>query len=184
MRDPGETALSFDRACAAAGVPYALLGGMAMLAWGQPRLTSDIDAMVVFELTQVEGFVDALARQGLRVGRLDFRDAFEDRSHVTAFDDRTGFHVDVKLAFTAEEKVQVGDAVRIPYHEGALSVIRPEDTVAYKLKFGSPQDIADARSVLVRQEGRLDHGRLRALTLRLGVAAELDRLEREIQRHK
>lgn len=184
MRDPGETALAFDAACAEAGVPYALLGGMAVLAWGQPRLTADVDAMVVLEPALVAALADALRRQGLRVDARDFHDAFRDRSHVTVFDDRTGFHVDVKLAFTQDEREQVQTAARVAYHDGGLSVARAEDTVAYKLSFGSPQDVADARGILARQEGRLDLARLRRVAGRLGVLSRLDQLLSELQQRR
>ena len=184
MRDPSETALAFDRACAAAGVAYALLGGMAVLAWGQPRYTSDVDAMVSLDRGHIAPLAEALHRQGLKASAHDFEDAFRDRSHVTVFDDRTGFHVDVKLAFTQDERAQVLDARRVPFGGGGLTIARPEDTIAYKLKFGSPQDLADARSILVRQEGRLDLARLESFASRLGVAAEWERLRSEVASRK
>jgi hypothetical protein len=49
----------------------------------------------------------------------------------------------------------------------------------FKLKFGSPQDIQDARSILVRQAGRLDMARLRALAETIGVRTALDALVSE-----
>jgi hypothetical protein len=177
--DPAETALAFDKACRGARVPYALLGGMAVNAWGQPRATMDVDAMVVLAEPQAEGFVAALHAAGLAASAHDFHAAFRDPAHVTVFDDRTGFHVDVKLARTAAEREQVADAVAIPFRDGALVVARPEDTIAFKLRFGSPQDLADARSILVRQAGKLDENRLQAWALRLDVVAALRAVRRE-----
>ncbi|HLE96527.1 MAG TPA: nucleotidyl transferase AbiEii/AbiGii toxin family protein [Candidatus Thermoplasmatota archaeon] len=175
MREFEDVAIAFDRACRAARVPYAFVGGMAVLAWGQPRTTSDIDALLAVELAQVPTMSAALAGEGLRGSEADFRDAFADRSHVSVFDERSAFHVDVKIAFREDERRQVADAVDVPFRGAALRVARPEDTVAFKLLYGTPQDLADARSILVRQVKRLDEARLRGLARRLGVEEALER---------
>lgn len=46
MREIEALALAFDRACRRAGVEYAFIGGVAVMAWGQPRATMDVDALV------------------------------------------------------------------------------------------------------------------------------------------
>jgi hypothetical protein len=46
VRELEDLALAFDRACRTAGVEYAYVGGIAVIAWGQPRTTMDVDALV------------------------------------------------------------------------------------------------------------------------------------------
>lgn len=46
MRTLEDTAVSFHVACHEAGVGYAVVGGFAVSTWGQPRATSDIDALL------------------------------------------------------------------------------------------------------------------------------------------
>ena len=172
------TALAFDRACAKAGVAYAYVGGVAVLAWGQPRATSDVDAIIVAP-TAFGPFVEALAREGLVVDPRDLEDARRDGSHVSVFDDATGFHVDCKMVKSDLERGEIARARIVPFEDGRLVVIAPEEAIAFKLKFGSPQDIQDARSILVRQAGRLDMARLRALAETIGVRTALDALVSE-----
>lgn len=71
---------------------------------------------------------------------------------------------------------QVRSAAAIDFKGQTIWVARPEETVAFKLKFGSEQDLQDARSILIRQEGRLDMQWLRALAKKLGVEPSLDDL--------
>src|SRR5581483_5417317 len=139
------TALAFDRACTKSGVAYAYVGGVAVLAWGQPRATSDVDALVVPPAT-FGAFVEALGREGLVVDPRDLEDARRDGSHVSVFDDATGFHVDCKMVKSDLERGEVARARIVPFDGGKLVVIAPEETIAFKLKFGSPQDVQDARS--------------------------------------
>lgn len=119
--------------------------------------------------------MDALAGEGLDAAAADFRDAHLDGSHVTVFHSRTLFHVAVKLARNADELAEVKDAIRVTLGAGEMRIVRPEEAIAFKLLFGTPLDLHDARSMLVRQRGRLDLPRLRALGTRLGVADVLER---------
>lgn len=186
MRSVEELAVAFHRACEAVDVPYAYVGGIAVLAWGQPRSTADIDTLLDVDAEDASDLAEALEGEDLTLDPRDLRDAFDDDSHVTVLDARSPFHVDVKLALTTEEKREVRDAVEVPLDAGPVRIAPAEDTVAYKLHFGTPQDLQDARSILVRQAGRLDLDRLRDVAERLGVdevlRRELQDLEGEMGR--
>lgn len=175
-------AAGFSRACEAVGIRHAFVGGLAVIVWGQPRTTADIDAIASVPPEKVPALVAALKQEGFSASGQDFLDGLREGTHITVFDERSAFHVDVKPALTRDDLDQVEAAVVVPGPNGPLRVARPEDTVAYKLKFGSPQDIADARSILARQEHKLDASRLTGLAVRLGVAEALARLEREVER--
>lgn len=181
MREIEDAALAFDRAMDVAGVPYVIVGGIAVMAWGQPRATRNIDTLVALEEGDVERFVEAVEDESFQVDRYAVEKAFEDRSHVTVFDRESAYHVDVKLALSPEERAEVEAAVVVPFEGGDLRIAPPEEVVAWKLKFGSPQDLLDARSILVRQGDDLDVDRLVLLAGRLGVEKALERLMAEVR---
>lgn len=178
MRDPAAVAAALDRAASKAGVAYIVVGGLAVSAWGQPRATQGVDIVLDVPADRTDPFLAALAREGLVADPQDFRAARSDQSHVTVFDRDSQYHVDCKLARTNDEKQQVQRDVTLELEEGPLRVASAEDTIVYKLSFGSPQDRQDTRSILVRRAGRLDRDRMRALAARLGVEGELDDLLR------
>lgn len=138
-----------------------------------------MDALVALPPERVPGFVAALGQEGFSVDGRDFADAMVDGSHVTVFDQQSPFHVDVKLATTAPEMEELKDSVEITFSDGAVAVPQPEEVVAFKLSYGSPQDLQDARSILARQAERLDRARLRALARRLDVEDALDEALRD-----
>lgn len=174
MRELEDVALAFDRACRETDVAYAFVGGLAVMAWGQPRATVDIGVLLAYHEEDIPGLDGALAGEDLDVRARDLRLSLKDGSHVTVFDDRSRFHVDVKPALEPLEKEEVERAEEIEFEGARLRFAPPEDTIAFKLRFGSPRDLDDARSILARQRGRLDRDRLRSLGSRLGVEEELD----------
>lgn len=187
MRSIEDVALSFARACREADVPYAFMGGMAVTFWGMPRATMDIDALLRLTPHRVEGLVERLRLHGLEASGDDFHAAFSDRSHVTVHDPVSPWHVDVKLALTPEERAEIESAVDVvldpPPAEAEIRVVGQEETIAFKAKFGSPQDMADARSILNRRRAPLDVERLRLVAKRIGVSAQVEALLQESERH-
>lgn len=180
MRTPEETVVAFDAACRAASTPYAVIGGFAVSAWGQPRTTSDVDVLLALpEADAPDVLAAALRARGLSCDARDLADARRTGGHATIFDEGSVFHVDAKIARTPLEREQVDAAAEVRFHGAMLRVARAEDVIAFKLKFGSEQDLKDARSILARQAGRLDEGRLLRLADRLGVQKELERLRAE-----
>ncbi len=100
---------------------------------------------------------------------------------MTIFDARSSYHIHCKPAATSEEHAQVQGAAEVTLPQGRLRVARTEDTIADKTLFGSPQDLQDVRSILVRQRGRLDLERLRTLAGHLGVGLKVEALIREAE---
>jgi len=181
VQDIREVAAAFHRACERADVGYVFVGGMAVNAWGQPRTTSDLDALAIIVPAVVDRFVEALARERLTAHASDFQASFKDAAHVTVHCPTPDLHVDIKFARTSSERAQVRHGVSITISTGPIRVARPEETIAFKLHYGSPQDLQDARSILVRQEGRLDEARLAELAFELGVDQVLDQMRAEIR---
>lgn len=179
MRSIRELALAFDRACRAAGVPYALVGGLAVMAWGQPRATTGVDALARIEAPRIDRFVRALAAEGLRVAGDDLEDALKGEGHATIFDSASSFHVDLKAARSAAEMDEVESAQEVRFEEGRLRVATAEHTVAFKLVFGSERDLQDARSIVARLGPDLDRAKLKRLAATLRVSRKLAKLLKE-----
>lgn len=182
MRSIKETALAFDRACQKASVRYALVGGFAVMAWGQPRATTDVDALARLDGVRLESFANALENEGLRVAVEDLKDVMGRGGHATIFDTRSAYHVDLKPARSSDERDQVEAAQTVPFEGGQLRVASAEHTIAYKLLYGSERDVQDARSILARLGPDLDKALLRVLAEKLGIGAKLEALLQEDSR--
>ena len=182
MRGIDDVALAFDAACREAGVSYAFAGPMAVMVWGEPRATTGIDAMAEVSASSSSRFVTSLRAQGFTIDPRDLEDSLRDGSHVSIFAEDSVFWVDLKVAQRPAERREVAEAVEAPVRGARLRIVGPEETVAFKLKFGSPKDLQGATSILVRQKGRMSDEKLAALCDHLGVTEPLARLRSEIAR--
>ncbi len=167
-----EVASAFAGACRTEAVEYVFVGGFAVLAWGQPRTTSDIDALVDYQERNIPGLVEALEDAGLEVSGYDLRAALKDGSHVTVSTGDPILTVDIKPALEPRELDQIERASEVPLGQEPVRVATAADTVAFKVLFGSEQDLQDARSIVARQGERLDRERLWRTAREQGVLAE------------
>jgi hypothetical protein len=163
------------------GSPFALIGGLALEAWGIPRATKDVDFAVL--VGAAEPAAEKLVRESselrlLRIGGVAVRD--ETRSLRVDFIDRR-FH----LAGLFRHAIEEAAAARRTTAVGELRVplVSLEHLLAMKLASGEPKDDADVRRIL-RLEA-LDYVKARALVdehLGFATANRLDTMAREAGR--
>jgi hypothetical protein len=139
-----------------------VFGGQAVLLWGRPRFTADIDVTVRLDPEVPGPLVAEMKRAGFEL-RPTAGDDFFEKTHVLPFvHTPTGWPVDVVLAGPGLEEqfiaravdVDLGDGVRVP-------VIRAEDLIVTKILAGRPKDIDDVRGVLLERLEQLDLGSIR-----------------------
>ncbi len=137
--------LALTGALDAAGVDYALVGGLAVAVWGVPRATKDIDLLI--EPTSIAAAKQAIAAAGfvLPAGPITFRDGVSlDRvSRV-----KDGELLTVDLMHVNDTLRHAWDSrKRIAVSGGALSVVSRDALIAMKLGAARPQDIADVEKL-------------------------------------
>jgi hypothetical protein len=179
--DPAPSVAAAQEALDALGVPYALIGGLALDAWGIPRATKDADIAVPVGVAEraaerLQG--DDVETRALRIGGVGLRDAARGL-RIDFIDRRIDFGrlfaEAIDEARSSGRRVQVG-ARRVP-------LVALEHLLAMKLVSGEPKDDIDARRLL--QLERLDYARAREIVARhLGPASanRLDALAREAGR--
>jgi hypothetical protein len=130
----------------AAGVEYALVGGLAVAVWGAPRATKDIDLLI-----QPDSLprAKAAAREcGFTLEALPFE--FVDGTHLHRVNkvDASGnlLTVDFMLVDRNLGPAWAG-RTRLPFAGGDIVVIGREALIAMKALAGRPQDIADIQNL-------------------------------------
>lgn len=132
---------------------YAVIGGIALQFWGEPRFTHDLDVTVQDRLELPE------------LVRLT-TDVFDSRvpdPHKFARDTRmlllrvSGVDVDVAVALRGYEDSLFARVRPIEVEPGKrLNICSAEDLIIHKALAGRPQDLADVQSVIQRQGKKLD----------------------------
>jgi hypothetical protein len=159
-------------------IPYGVMGGMAVRAYGVPRPTYDLDVIIDVERQRLPelfthlraidysipeiyetGWVDKVKELKLLKLRRYFRDESLD--------------VDVFLAESEFPKEAMKRRCRAEAEDRTIWLISPEDLILFKLLAGRPRDLGDVFDVLFMQR-KLDVQYMRGWASKLGVLPLLE----------
>lgn len=153
-----------------------VIGGIAVIARGVPRVTRDIDIAFSGGDVTLQRLADEFADVGI-VARIEDAVAFATESQVLLLRHaETGVDVDVSLAWLPFEMEAMAAAGPAKVGGVTLQVAQPEDLVIYKAIAWRPQDQQDVERLLVLHGARMDLARVRWHVGELGEAMEQDRL--------
>lgn len=134
------------------GFPYMVIGGQAVLVYGEPRLTRDIDITLGASLDRLAAMVHVAETIDLEI--LVNPDEFTTKTLVLPCRDRsTGIRVDFMFSWSAYEqealrRIRTIDLLGTPVRFASL-----EDIIIHKIIAGRPRDLEDVRFLLIKNPG-------------------------------
>ena len=132
----------------AGATPGAIVGGVAASILGRPRLTEDVDVLVLLDREDWSSFLAAGQGFGF-VPRVDDALGFAEESRVLLVLHRpSGTPIDVVLGALALEEEIVRGAARIEIAGVAISLPTPESIVVMKALAQRSRDVADIEGIL------------------------------------
>ncbi len=181
MKDVEEALKDFVRVFNSMSIPYAVMGGLAVRAYGVPRPTYDVDVMLAIEEERLPELFDAVEEEGYTVPdsyRTGWVDRIADMPLVKfrIYRPTQSVDVDVFLMRTAYQREMMKRRRLADLDIGKTWVITPEDIVLLKLVAGRHRDLGDVEDVRF-MEGELDVEYMRHWADRLGIR---DKLEDEL----
>lgn len=170
------TMLRLDRLLDHLGIRYHLTGGMASIAYGDPRTTQDLDVVVDRAAIEplFEEFVAAVAHEGFMIEQEVARDAVSRGAMFRLLDRREI----VKVDLYPRELVpgELGRSTRLEVFEGLLLPVASRlDAAASKLRWiemGNHRSRRDLRR-MCDEMGDADRQRLGAMASEFGLASLL-----------
>lgn len=180
MKGPAPLFVLFDElrdVLGAAGVPYAVMGGVAVAHWGLPHYTHDLDIAIGVSAERVAGLLRALDDAGFIVPD-QFRAGWTDRLAgtrklvVKKFIDGHVWDVDVFLEDSEFLRSVLARRVTAQIAGRPTPLITPEDLVLFKLVAWRRKDQAHLDDLLL-VVGPLDDAYLASWADRLGVRDRL-----------
>lgn len=150
MNGIGEAAAEVEAAIQRLGLPYCIIGGLAVVYWGVPRATQDVDISLWVGL----GRERKVAAQLLEQFESRFPDAveFAVESRMLLLRASNGTPIDIALAaFPLEERIIERSSVCRLQPGLALRLISAEDLIISKAIAGRPRDWDDIRGIIDRR---------------------------------
>jgi hypothetical protein len=140
-----------------------LIGGLAVIARGVPRLTRDVDITVAVGEMDVRALADALATHGLIARIPDAVEFATARQVLLLRHEASGVDVDVTLAWLPFELESIAAAEPIDVGGVSIPVVRTEDLIIYKAVAFRPQDQQDIERLLTFHRKNVDMSRVRRI---------------------
>ena len=131
-------------------IPYMVIGGQAVLVYGEPRFTKDIDITLgvgVDRLDDVLRIVDAIHWRVLTQTPAEF---VQKTMVLPCQEDVTGVRLDLVFSFSPYERQAMERVRRIAFLGKEVRFASPEDLVIHKVIAGRPRDLEDVRVVQLK----------------------------------
>jgi hypothetical protein len=169
-------------------IPYMVVGGFAVIFYGEPRLTIDVDIVVDMKWDQIGPFASAFPIPDYYISEEGIRDSLQRCYPFNVIQPKTGAKVDLvplppdpltRAAFQRRRRMEYDDVGH------SATFIRPEDIVVSKLiayrETQSDRHLRDARSVLATLWGELDLKAMRGNAHAGGILETLEELIKAVQ---
>jgi hypothetical protein len=138
------------------GWRFCFIGGLAVLRWGEPRFTRDVDVTLLCPFGSEDDFSEPLLASGYD-GRISDAGEFARQSRVLLLRGSQGVPIYIALAALPYEEGLVERSSLFEFATRCeLRTCAAEDLVILKLFAFRPCDVLDAETVVIRQRGTLD----------------------------
>ncbi len=155
--------------------PWMVIGGIAVIAHGVQRMTTDIDAVIQGDSVQLPALLSALRRQRIEP-RIAGVEAFAVTNLVVLVRHRpTQVDLDLSFGWTAFERAALASRVNTAYGTVSAPMARVEELVVFKAIAGRPRDVDDAKTLL-NLYPNIDLNRVRQRVTELAELAEAPEL--------
>ena len=141
-------------------IPYMLTGGLAVVYYGAPRTTHDIDVVILISPADITRIKDMLEPDFL-VDEESIKAALREGSMFNAIHDETGYKVDFWMLKPDEyDRARFSRRVQVSVLGVTMSLPTAEDVIISKLDWFKQSDVdkhfSDARGVYAVQRDTLD----------------------------
>lgn len=148
-------AADLQAVCNAQGWKFCFIGGLAVLRWGEPRETVDVDLTLITGFGREREFVSVLTQSFQP--RIDDAEAFAAVNRVLLLRAGSGVGLDIALGGLPFEELAVARSTPFTYPpDVTLRTCSAEDLIVLKAFADRPKDWMDVEGVVIRHGPRLD----------------------------
>jgi hypothetical protein len=169
---------ALSRALTESGAPWMVIGGIAVIARGVRRFTTDIDAAVRGDAVRPKKLLEVFRKHGI-VTRIPRALSFADANLVLLLrHERTGVDLDVSLAWSAFEHEALAGSTLADFGSIRVPMCTAADLVVFKAIASRPVDLADAEALLALYPD-IDTARARRRVAELSALADAPQVLKE-----
>lgn len=134
-------------------LPYMIIGGQAVLLYGEPRLTRDVDVTLGVNIDRLHDLLTVVKELSLNPIPNDVESFVKQTMVLPTLDEPTGVRVDFIFSFTPYETDAIKRARKITIMDQEVCFASSEDLIIHKIFAGRPRDLEDVWSVILKNPG-------------------------------
>jgi hypothetical protein len=129
-------------------IPYIIVGGQAVLMYGEARMTRDIDITLGIGIDSLNELLPAMEGIPLVARISDVQSFISETSVLPAMEPSTGICVDFIFSETPFEREALNRANGIRFDKSTIRYASLEDLIVFKMFAGRPRDLDDVGSII------------------------------------
>jgi hypothetical protein len=133
-----------------ANIPYMVMGGQAVLVYGEPRFTVDIDITLGFDIDKLNRIIEVINSLELKILIDDYQDFVKRTMVLPVQDKKTGIKIDFIFSYSEFEYKALNRTIKKKIGNHTINFISLEDLIIQKIVSGRARDIDDVRSIIVK----------------------------------
>ena len=127
-----------------------IIGGQAVLLYGEPRLTRDIDITLGVNIDYLDRLLSAVRELSLKPLPQDIASFVGETMVLPTLDEHTGIRVDFIFSYTPFETNAIKRSKTVLILGQNVAFAAPEDLIIHKIFAGRPRDFEDVRVILIK----------------------------------
>lgn len=131
-------------------IPYMIIGGQAVLLYGEPRFTRDIDITLGVNVDSLEEVLSIANELSLKPLPQDIKSFVSQTMVLPVLDEASSIRIDFIFSFTPYEAEAIKRARKILLMGVEVSFASPEDVIIHKIFAGRPRDLEDVRIIILK----------------------------------
>jgi len=133
-------------------IKYMIIGGQAVLIYGEPRMTKDIDITIGLDINGLEKLKKIIKELNLKIIPKNYKKFLEETMVLPTIDEKTKIRIDFIFSFSNYEKEALKRVKKIKVDEVKVNYASIEDLIIHKIIAGRERDLEDVKSILLKNK--------------------------------
>ncbi len=133
-------------------IPYIVIGGQAVLLYGEPRLTKDIDITIGLNIDMLEKILEIIQEVGLKPLPKEVSQFVQQTMVLPLIEQDSTIRVDIIFSFSPFEQQAIKRANVVFIDGTPIRYVSLEDLIIFKIFSGRPRDLEDVQKILVKNQ--------------------------------
>ena len=133
-------------------IPYLIIGGQALLIYGEPRLTKDIDITLGVGPEFLEKIIKIVEKLKLKILIKDPVNFVKETFVLPVIDNHYGIRIDFIFSVSEFEQNAIKRAKKVKINSYPVKFASIEDLIIFKMIAGRERDLEDVRVLLLKNQ--------------------------------